>query len=241
MIDNYIVYWIHLPIHIDPYKDGYIGITNNLENRIKSHKKAYKNKISIVSNAFDKYDNLLVEVLYDSISSEEAKNIEMKYRPSREIGWNIAVGGGLPPNRKGIKRPEHSKQMSGHNNPFYGKNHSVEVRQVLSERKRGYNNHFYGKKRPEHSERMKLKTGELYPKFKGWFITPHGKFSSFCEASEKTGIKISSIYNYCIHNNDKVITKLSISKSKFLSNLDVCPLGKTYRELGFGFEEVKHV
>lgn len=43
-------------------------------------------------------------------------------------------------NKKGIKKPEHSKRMSGKNNPFYGKHHTKETKKKLSEGRKGKNN-----------------------------------------------------------------------------------------------------
>jgi len=48
---------------------------------------------------------------------------------------------------RGIKRPEHSKLMKGENNPFYGKKHSDETKQKISNvRKNVYHSEKFGRK-----------------------------------------------------------------------------------------------
>lgn len=42
-INNYFVYWVHLPEHSDKKSEGYIGITKNIDTRWKSHKNKNSN------------------------------------------------------------------------------------------------------------------------------------------------------------------------------------------------------
>lgn len=237
-MNNYSVYWIRKKTHCDEKTEGYIGISNNPQRRFEEHKNS--TRYSIVSNAIKKHDgDIVYDILHENITIEEAKNIEKKLRPYKEIGWNIAEGGGMPPNMKGVKRPAHSKRMKGENNPFYGKRHNDEVKMKLSEQKTGKKNHFYGKKRPDHSEKLKKLKGKNYPKFKGYFITPIGKFENYLEACENLKMGKCSLYNYCINQNDRKITKLSRSKNSYLkANFSEEIVGKTYKEIGFGFEYV---
>lgn len=235
--ENYSVYWIRLSEHNDIKSQGYVGLSNNPKRRFKEH---LINENTILSNAIKKYgNNIILDIVTENVSLEEAKKIEYDLRPKMRIGWNIMNGGSVPPSNKGIERPSHSERMRGKNNPFYGKTHSDEVKQILSENMSGEKNPFYGKKRPDHLKKLKEKTGKDYPKFRGFFITPNGKFDSYKTASEKTGIKLSSLYNYC-YSSDKAITKLSYSKSTFLQNLgsEKELVGKTYADIGFGFEHV---
>jgi group I intron endonuclease len=237
-MNNYSVYWIRRTCHSDIFSEGYIGISNNTKRRFSEHKKN-NSKHSAVSSAIKKYDDIVYEILYENLSLGEAIKKEIEYRPKKEIGWNIAEGGDMPPNMKGIKRPDHSKKMKGSNNPFYGKKHSKETRKKLSEMKSGEKNYFCGKSRPDHSEKMKKLKGKDYPKLKGYFITPLGKFESYKEACVELGMGATSLYNNCINLNEKKITSLSHSKNRFLkNNYDKSIVGKTYKELGFGFEYV---
>lgn len=237
--ENYSVYWIRLSEHSDVKSEGYVGISNNPTRRFKEHCKCERD--GILSNAIRKHGekNLVLDVIEEGISFQEAKRLEKEMRPKMRIGWNTMTGGSVPPSNKGVIRPDQSEKMKGKNNPFYGKTHSDEVKQTLSENMSGVKNPFYGKKRPEHSKKMKEKVGKDYPKFRGYFITPIGKFDSYKTASEKTGIKLSSLYNYC-YSSDKTISKLSYRKSLFLQKIGTEKdlVGKTYADIGFGFEHV---
>jgi group I intron endonuclease len=235
---GYSVYWIRRKHYSDVYSEGYIGISNNPKRRFLEHKNAKRNN-SIVSNAVNKYEDVVLEIIQENLSLENAKTKEIELRPNKGIGWNLAEGGGAPPNMKGIKRPEHSENMKGKGNSFYGKSHTEETKKKLSEMKSGKKNPFYGKTRPDHSKKMKALSGKDYPKFRGYFLTPFGKFESYKDACENLNISNCSLHNYCIIFNEKEISKGSYSRSKFLKqNYDETIIGKTYNNLGFGFEYV---
>jgi len=81
---------------INPYKEGYIGITNkSINERLLGHKKAYS-KCSIVKKAIEKYNDIEIIELHNTTKIDALK-LEEKYRPSEKIGWNICKGGGYPP------------------------------------------------------------------------------------------------------------------------------------------------
>lgn len=94
------VYWYRLPEHSDPYSEGYIGITNNIERRKQQHKycsnpsnKSYiDNHFYRAIQSYGGIDNLVFEILHTG-SVDEVYAKEKEYRPSLSIGWNIAVGG----------------------------------------------------------------------------------------------------------------------------------------------------
>ena len=60
-----IVYWIHTKEQNNIFEDGYIGITNNFNQRMFAHKSASKNNDYPLYNAIKKYgwDNLIKEIL----------------------------------------------------------------------------------------------------------------------------------------------------------------------------------
>ena len=125
--------------------------------------------------------------------------------------------------RKGSKRTleqrkNMSKAQSGKNNPMYGKKHSDE-------------------KKKEISRKLKQKyTGERSSAFKGYYITPFGKFSSIKEADEKIDIiSRATIRKWCLNENKK-ITKNMVGISKYLNDNMI---GKTFKDIGFYFEAVK--
>lgn len=231
MMEHYYVYWIHLTSHDDPYNQGYVGITGRCpQQRLAEHKKGKTR----VSSAIRAHPNVNLTILYDRISKEKAVSIERLYRPDDNIGWNLTCGGSVPPSNKGKLRPEQSIFMKN-NNPSARE----DVRAKISNTLKGRVGPFAGKKRPSHSLKMKQKSGDLYPKFKGYFITPWGTFSSYNDAvaTSPQPISVASLYNYCIKNNKKKITAQAVGKSLLLRDL-VEGVDKTYADLGFGFKHV---
>ena len=102
---EYLVYWYHLDSHKDPYSQGYVGVTCQNSVRKRCHKAGISGGSKILCNAFKKYGEDAIEqtILHVVNSSEEAYRLENLYRPLQNIGWNIAVGGGLPPDSTGRK------------------------------------------------------------------------------------------------------------------------------------------
>jgi hypothetical protein len=96
------VYWIHTKDHSDIFSEGYIGVSNNAKTRWKSgHQWQVKNNMHPnirLTNAINEHgwNNLVMEVILIA-DSDYCHNIEQKLRPSEEIGWNLAIGGGKPP------------------------------------------------------------------------------------------------------------------------------------------------
>lgn len=99
------VYWIRAKEHTDIMTQGYVGITVTYGrgNRISNHFNKLKNKVHPnphLQNAYNLYKELEVEILFEG-SKEECVAKEIELRPTKEIGWNILEGGGLPPNHTG--------------------------------------------------------------------------------------------------------------------------------------------
>ena len=110
------IYWIHLPQHVDFTTQGYIGVSKNYSKRLTDHLGqllSEEHKNSHLTHAFNKYgwDNLIKEVI---LFGEESYcyQIEGEIRSTKNIGWNIAIGGrrgpGWPKGRK--KDPETVKK-----------------------------------------------------------------------------------------------------------------------------------
>jgi hypothetical protein len=69
--------------------------------------------------------------------------------------------------------------------------------------------------------------------FKGYYITPFGKFDSLKSASQATGNASICIRDRCRMKNDNIVTTFSKSTdSKITDDM----IGKTWKELGWGFE-----
>lgn len=99
------VYWYHLAEHTDPYSQGYIGVTMQNGIRQRCHIAGRSGGSKILSRAFKKYgaEAILQDFLHTVEIKEEAYALERLYRPTPRIGWNIATGGGLPPDGTGRK------------------------------------------------------------------------------------------------------------------------------------------
>lgn len=94
----------------------------------------------------------------------------------------------------------------------------------------------------EAKRKMSLaKTGENHPQFKGYFVTPWGKFTSAnqaAKASPNGGVSSPTLNLWCT-NPEGVVTRAVYGHSKYLlEQEDETAIGKTYGELGFGFEPV---
>ena len=134
----YKVYWIKYAEYTNPLVEGYIGITSQtIENRFKEH--FYNKKNKLLANRCKK-EKVLIICLHDNLSADEAKLLEINYRPHENIGWNINKGGNLPPSRKGkigkknllvgeertekqkLASQKHSERMKGNNSSGKRKN-----------------------------------------------------------------------------------------------------------------------
>jgi predicted GIY-YIG superfamily endonuclease len=89
------VYWIRKTEHKDMFSEGYIGITENMNYRMWRHKRCKTN--AHLTNAIKKYGwDLLVKDILLVADTNYCLEIEKKLRPTKNIGWNIAIGGGKP-------------------------------------------------------------------------------------------------------------------------------------------------
>lgn len=110
-MDIYSVYWIRRKDHNNILSEGYVGITNNIDNRMKQHKKS-KN---IVGKAIRKYQDIVVDIIHLNISKKEALQVENNLRPVEMIGWNMCAGGNIPPIQKNTKRSNCKQSLRGEN------------------------------------------------------------------------------------------------------------------------------
>lgn len=126
----YYVYHIKLPdMGLD---QGYIGISQNPKERWASHKRGKSGYP--VQNAINKYSDKVEYKIVDCFSTlKEALWLEYTLRPLPRLGWNVAVGGGLPPD------------SAGENNPNFGKQASEETKAKQSKARLG---RFSGKDHP---------------------------------------------------------------------------------------------
>ena len=91
----YCVYWIKLAEHTDVRTQGYIGITKDLKERLKAHKKNKRKTPFTCAINKHSFTNLIVEVLHENLTLTEALLTEESLRPTAKIGWNCQKGGEL--------------------------------------------------------------------------------------------------------------------------------------------------
>lgn len=127
------VYWIRHIDHTDLFSQGYVGISNNFNQRLRSHKSKPTN--THMKNAIAKYgwDNLIKEQILIA-SQEYCVMIEKQLRPKDFIGWNATLGGGVPPKPKkgmgkGRKLSEETKRKIGEGGK--GRVFSLEAREKI--------------------------------------------------------------------------------------------------------------
>ncbi len=92
----YYVYHLHTKgMGLD---EGYIGISCNPTSRWAEHRRRVENPH--LANAIKKYD-VVFSIISAHETVEEALWQELTLRPTDHLGWNLAKGGGLPPNSGG--------------------------------------------------------------------------------------------------------------------------------------------
>lgn len=103
-LNNFSVYWVRCKWHTNYFTQGYIGISSNIDRRFKEHKSKGASSSQHLKNAIDKYkEDIVFDILFSGLEEELALLIELELRSEPSIGWNIAMGGGLPPRMWGNK------------------------------------------------------------------------------------------------------------------------------------------
>lgn len=84
----YVLYWIKTSSMTEPFKEGYIGITkNSLATRLSQH------RCSTRPIGYQVRANEVTIVELHRGMKEDILELEYKYRPNMDIGWNIMAGG----------------------------------------------------------------------------------------------------------------------------------------------------
>jgi len=166
------------------------------------------------------------EILYVSFEKDDEHLYEVEVQlisdwDTYHNGYNSDVGG------RGAG--------SGENNPMYGKTHTIETRKNISE----------ARKRQKTSNKTKSKMslsrrGENNHQFTGYYIYNNQKFASIQTLSDILKINRMSIRRWCRNRNNNIISSQTYGKSKFLQSIGdrIDIVGKTYGDLGFGFESI---
>ena len=151
------MYWIRHKDHTDMFSQGYIGVSKDVQNRWKYHKRCKQNAHLTNAIALYGWNNLIKQIVIEA-EIDYCLDIERKIRPSDKIGWNIVKGGGLPPSvpwNKGIPATEEvrkrlSEMGKGRPSPRKGVKLSEETKQKIRLAKLGL------KQTPEHIEKCKI-------------------------------------------------------------------------------------
>lgn len=186
---------------------GYVGQTCQEINKRCHNGKAYKLGTKI-RQAFDEHgaENFVCIILEEGLTKEEADERERYWIScfhTIEYGYNKAIGGpgtiGVIPSLETKKRmSENHVDMTGENNPMYGKHHTEETKRKISEAQKGEKSYNYGK---HFSDEHKRKIGASQPCKRVQQLTKDGQFvrefSSIAEAARKTGVARSQISQCC--------------------------------------------
>lgn len=85
---NAVVYWLFNADCSDPKRDGYVGCTTDLKNRIKSHRNDKRRGQGSINVPPDfKHQILFRGPLAECLA------VETQFRPTQDIGWNQGRGG----------------------------------------------------------------------------------------------------------------------------------------------------
>lgn len=168
------LYWIHHANHTNIFNEGYVGVSKNTAARWERHSKYSDN--NHLNAAIKKYgwDNLIKEIIV--IGEEKyCYDLELKIRPTKQIGWNIAEGGEKPP----TSQPRGKNYIS----PLKGKNRKTPW--------------MFGRKVSEKSKKIAAERKKVKVKYNGIV------YESFTELANFLGLKLSTLANRIYRNPEK--------------------------------------
>ena len=88
----YTVYWVHKASHTNPYTEGYVGVTKrDPKQRLYEHVQTKRLP-----------DECELDLLATGLTEDQAYELEIHYRPTWYIGWNVSKGGWHAERPKGI-------------------------------------------------------------------------------------------------------------------------------------------
>ncbi|EMX8593835.1 MULTISPECIES: NUMOD3 domain-containing DNA-binding protein [Enterobacter cloacae complex] len=189
--------------------DGYLGSGLILQRILKSSKE-YEIKKEIIEffdtseDAFE-FEELIIS---EAIEKYGKGKICLNVKPGGKGGWIHKSGSehpcfGKPRSEKvkskiskSLKLNHPLKGVTGKDHPNYGLKWSLEQRLNISEQRKGPNNPNYGKTGAAHHcfGRTRKTTDKL---FKGWYVTPSGKFTTSSAAGLKENVSGTTIRKWC--------------------------------------------
>lgn len=140
-----------------------------------------------------------------------------------------------------MKSPERRKKVSdalkGKPHPWQDKvNKNPEKIEKTAAKHRGMKRSEQTCKNVSESLKGKYK-GTESNSFKGYWVTPWGKFDSLGNAASELGNGFITIRDRCLEKNNNVVRQQSLTAD---SKLDKSMIGKTWAELGWGFEPAEN-
>ena len=206
---GYVIYWHHLLTHTNPYKEGYIGAskTTKYGDRFNGGLAVNYKRCGCFSRAIEEHgeDNIHTTILSDGLTKERADELELLYRPSRNIGWNVAKGGGSIGDLSEETKEKISKTKTGKNHLYYNKIFTPESREKIRLSKIG-NKNMVGKKFSEEikknmsiaAKKRGMHENTRKARFKKTICVETGVFyNSQIEAQAQTGIDHKHISACC--------------------------------------------
>jgi group I intron endonuclease len=223
----------------DNLEDGYLGSGRQLLKAFVEQGRSTFTK-EILEFAETDEELMLLEKQYVNIDVVEDSN---SYNMTTGGAGRLSYGESCNFSEEGLERLRNSgKRYIGENNPFYGKTHTEETREILSlnaSKKVGELNPFFGK---THSEEFKRKASEMrlgknksntpsmairsWNQSTGWWCTPTGCYTSDRDAALFTEIGRNCIRAWC-KSPDKIVRKNYQIPEHYW--------GKTWKENGFYF------
>ncbi len=200
------VYWIHHSSHENFYKEGYVGVSNNVTHRIAQHVSACKHSpqtyVECMSTLINNGD-FEVTVLFEG-SEDFCYEKELELRKGCNIGWNRRAGG------KGFRNHIDEKVNKAHRrllNVCKTKGLTVCEEWLGFYGMENFNNFYCEKVKGTKLEIFLPETGEVSPftvilKTKKDFITEmnrnldffgDGKLLANCEVAEILGLKPNTL------------------------------------------------
>ena len=143
----YMVYSLNCPINTEVVR--YIGITKNINERLRGHLKEKKknHKCNWIKQLRHKLLIPKINIIEDKLTIKEAKEKEIQYiKLFKSFGaklTNSTIGG------DGIVGYKHTEEdRAKQSNMQKGRKHSTETKLKMSENQQGINNSFFGKTHP---------------------------------------------------------------------------------------------
>lgn len=225
----------------DDLNDGYLGSGLSL---LKAFAEIGRLNFERQILEFAETDEELMS-LEKAYVTKELINDPLCYNLATGVAGRLSYGEACNFSEEGLERlREYGKRYSGENNPFYGKQHTEEVKEILSElasKKKGELNPFFGKTHSDEFKRLlsesrkginrenNIKISQrAWRQSSGWWCTPSGCFTNDRDAAKFTGVGRNCIRSWCKSPDKKVKAHHQIPEQYW---------GKTWRENGFYFLE----